>query len=398
MTQIRVRFGVDRVCHGDAFELRGVRIGLLTNDPATTAALPHPVTPSRLALVRAGLQVTVLFSPEHGLGAAAADGAAVGDVTDPLTGLPVRSLYGETVRPTPQMLEGIDVLVADLPDVGARFYTYLWTLSHAMEAAAAARMPLWVLDRPNPLGGDLSKAEGPLFGADVKPSLVGRWPIPVRHALTMGELARLWNAERKLGLDLHVVPVDGWHRASQWPELGMPFVPTSPAMPSYETALLYPGTCLLEGLAVAEGRGTSVPFRVTGAPWMDGGRLSEALNDCRLPGVVARPVAFTPTSGRFNGKPCAGAMLHVTDADAFRPVATGLALIHTLRRVHPSEFAWATYPSLANWTGADHFDRLLGTTDGRRWIESGADDVHHAFELTRIPDWSERCRTHLLYT
>ncbi len=397
MAKARVWFGVDRVVRGDVPELRGPRVGLLTNDPATTAALPAPLTPSRVALVRAGVKIAALFAPEHGLGAAAADGARVGDETDPLTGLPVRSLYGQTMRPTPEMLKDLDALVVDLPDIGARFYTYVWTLSHALEACAEVGLPVWVLDRPNPLGGDLSKAEGPIFSKDVRSTLVGRWPIPVRHCLTVGELAKLWNAEQGIGADLHVVPVEGWRRSQRWPALGVPFVPTSPAMPSYETALIYPGTCFLEGLAVAEGRGTSTPFRMTGAPWMNGPKMAEAMNALRFPGFVARPVSFTPTSGRFNAKACSGFMVHVTDEEAFRPVATGLALLHTLKRVHPAEFAWATYPSMANYSGANHFDRLVGDLAVRKWLESGSDDVRRAFEFARAPGWAERAKEHLLH-
>ncbi|RME50048.1 MAG: DUF1343 domain-containing protein, partial [Caldilineae bacterium] len=319
-----VRFGIDMLLAGPLGDLRGPRIGLVTNDAATTGAgASAPLTPTRRALIQAGVTLTALFSPEHGLGAAAADGAGVGDAIDPLTGLPVHSLYGERFRPAQEHLADLDLLLFDIPDVGARFYTYIWTLSHVMEACAEAGTPLWVLDRPNPLGGALAAAEGPMLDEARVSTFVGRWRMPIRHCLTIGELARLWRQERDLPLDLTVVTLAGWSRSMHWPATGVPFVPPSPAMPSYETALLYPGTCLFEGTNLSEGRGAAIPFRVVGAPWLENQAVADGFNALGLPGVRARAVQFTPTASKHAGRLCRGVMLHVLDVHRFRPVAAG---------------------------------------------------------------------------
>jgi uncharacterized protein YbbC (DUF1343 family) len=275
----------------------------------------------------------------------------------------VRSLYGQQFAPSPAALDGLDILLVDLQDIGTRFYTYIWTMSYALEAAARARIPLWVLDRPNPLGGALSSAEGPSFDETADASLVARWSLPVRHSLTIGELARFWNGSRAIGADLRVVAMEGWERRFRWPDTGLPFVPTSPAIPSYETALLYPGTGLLEGLNVNDGRGTATPFRVVGAPWMKGAAVAHAFNALELPGIVARPVEYTPATGRHAGQHCGGAMLHVTEDDRVRPVSMGLYLIALLWDLHPRDCEWALYPTAANLSGESHFARLIGRRD-----------------------------------
>ncbi len=380
-------------------ELRGRRLGLVTNDAATTSlAGDRPLVPGRVALQQAGLALVRLFAPEHGLAGAVADGLAVADGVDPLTGLPVVSLYGQRLRPEPTHLADLDSLLFDIPDVGARFYTYIWTLSHVMEACAEAGVPLWVLDRPNPLGGDLAAAEGPLLDEARVRSFVGRWAIPVRHSLTVGELAQLWQQERLPHLELHVVPLDGWRREAHWPALGVPFVPPSPAMPTYEAALLYPGMCLLEGTNVSEGRGTAFPFRVAGAPWVDGPALAEAFNRLDLPGVVARPLRFTPAAGKHASSVCNGVMLHVVDAAAFRPVRTGLHLLALLRHGYPKHFVWTPYPTADAGPGYGHFDRLIGRLDVRPTLDAGPEDLAgHIARWTAVPEWGTRAAKALLY-
>lgn len=396
--KIPVRYGVDMLLSGlvDDVKQQG-RIGMVTNDAATTGAAYYGLTPSRLALQRAGIPLAVLFSPEHGIGAEATDGASVDDVVDPLTGLPVHSLYGEQFRPSAEQLADLDLLIFDIPDVGARFYTYIWTLSYVMDACAETGLPLWVLDRPNPISGELDSAEGPMLDPAIS-TFVGRWDIPVRHALTTGELARLWQAERNFAFDLTVIKCNGWVRTMHWPETGNPFVPTSPSLPTYETALLYPGTCFFEGTNLSEGRGTSSPFLQVGAPWLDHKALCDRFNAHGLPGLVARPVHFIPASSKYAGEPCRGVMLHTVDPRRVWPVMSGLRLLADVIHLHPDEFAWLPYPTAANQPGYGHFDRLVGQLNVREILSQPADDLSHLLRRwTQTPNWQERVAPHLLY-
>jgi len=393
-----VRFGIDTLLTQHQTNLDGVRVGLVTNDAATTASLPRPLTPVRRALQEAGVHLCALFSPEHGMGAGAEDGAAIADLRDGLTGVPIYSLYGTGYRPTPAQLAKLDLLLFDIPDIGTRFYTYSWTLSHVMEACADVGLSLWVLDRPNPLGGDLSQAEGPILDEAQISTFVGRWAMPIRHSLTLGELARCWNGERRLGVDLSVIPVEGWRRHQLWSALGIPFVPTSPAMPSAETALIYPGTCLFEGTNLSEGRGTSTPFRVVGAPWLDSWAVADAFNAQSLPGVVARAVPFTPSASKYTGQLCQGIMLHVVDAQAFRPVATGLHLLATIIRQHPQHFQWLPYPTAVNAAGQGHFDRLIGDLSIQEALQQADRDMNALISQWTAPKgWATLVQPYLLY-
>ena len=392
-----IHFGIDVLLAQALNTVQGLRIGLVTNDVAATAVLPRPLTPVRRALQMAGVQLSALFAPEHGMGASADDGAVIADARDSLTGAPIYSLYGATYRPTPAMLAGIDRLLFDIPDIGTRFYTYIWTLSHVMEACAEVGMPLWVLDRPNPLGGDLAKAEGPLLDEATAASFVGRWSIPIRHSLTVGELARLWNQERNLGVDLTIIPMNGWQRSHLWSALGVPFVPTSPSLPTYETALIYPGTCLFEGTNLSEGRGTTTPFRAIGAPWLAAHTLADNLNQQELPGVVVRAVQFTPTASKYAGQLCQGLMLHVLDEQRFRPVATGLHLLATIMKEHPAHFQWLPYPTADSGAGYGHFDRLIGQLWVRDALEQRGERDEPIAQWTDVGKWTARVEPYLLY-
>ncbi|UCC65686.1 MAG: DUF1343 domain-containing protein [Anaerolineae bacterium] len=353
--------GLDVSLGRESSLLRGARVGFITNHTSVTRDL----TPGVEALLAAGVRVAALFSPEHGLAGSAADGATVPSGLDRRTGLPIYSLYGQTRRPTPDMLTGLDVLLFDIQDVGARFYTYVWTMTHAMEAAAEAGSPFIVLDRPNPIGGGI--VEGPVLEPAFS-SFVGRYPVPVRHGLTAGELAAYVNSQFGVGADLRVVPVESWRREQWFDETGLAWVPPSPAMPSLATATVYPGACLIEGTNLSEGRGTALPFEVVGAPWVHGHALAEALNGEALPGVCFRAAQFVPVASKWAGQVCCGVQWHVLDRRAFRPVETALYLIAVIRSLWPEEFAWLA----ASWEGrAPHFDLLMGTDRVRRQLESG---------------------------
>jgi uncharacterized protein YbbC (DUF1343 family) len=298
--------------------------------------------------------------------------------------IPVYSLYGANQTPTAEQLGGIDVVVCDYQDIGSRFYTYAWTLIRLMQAAAACGVAVIVCDRPNPIGG--VAVEGPGIEPAYR-TLVGLHDVPIRHGLTLGELARLTNAEMDINCDLEVVPCRGWRREMLWAESGLPWVAPSPNMPSHETTLPYPGTCLAEGANISVGRGTARPFEWLGAPWIDGALLAETLNAMDLPGVRWRAHAFQPALAPFAGEVCQGVQPHVTEPDVFKPVLSGVALLTALRDTHPEKFAlrpadavYASadamkargYGAAGEWANA-HFDRLAGSTALRQAIEQGDD-------------------------
>jgi len=337
--------------------LRKARLGLVTNPSAVTRGLR--AAPD--ALRDAGAQVKALFGPEHGVRGEIADGVKVPHGVDTRTGIPVWSLYGADAAPTAQMLAGLDALVFDIQDVGARFYTFTSTLSHVMRGASAARLPVIVLDRPNPLGG--RGVEGPIL-EPTHASFVGLHPIPIRHGATMGELGRLWH-HFGIGDPPLVVPCTGWRRKDLWDETHLSWISPSPNMPTPETALIYPGACLLEGTNVSEARGTACPFRTFGAPWIDAEALADRLNGMELPGCRFRPTRFKPTASKFLGETCAGCQIHVEDPSAYRPVATGVAILSALRHTYPEQFAWRQA------AGKFSVDRLAGTSKLREAIDAG---------------------------
>jgi uncharacterized protein YbbC (DUF1343 family) len=353
--------------------LAGRRVAVLSGP---SGVLPD-LTSSAAALARAA-DVRAFFGPEHGLLGAAPEAAHVADGEQ--SGVPVYSLYGEHSAPTAEQLAGIDVVVCDYQDIGTRFYTYAWTLVRLMAAAARCSVAVIVCDRPNPLGG--LAVEGPGLQPGYR-SLIGLHDVPIRHGLTLGELARLANAELGLGCELEVVPCQGWRRAQRWPETGLPWCPPSPNMPSHQANTVYPGTCLAEGANLSVGRGTAMPFEWVGAPWVDGPALAEALNGTGLPGVRWRAVAFTPALPPYVGEVCQGAQPHVSDLEALRPVLGGVALLAALRDLHPGRFAISPadgiYADAAQMAargygesgGAAHFDRLAGGPELRLALEAG---------------------------
>jgi uncharacterized protein YbbC (DUF1343 family) len=393
----RIQYGID-VLLAQNPAWKGRNIGLVTNHAATT----NGFVPSRVALQQQGFNIVQLFSPEHGLDTTGADGHAMSNQTDPLTKLPVTSLYGDKLAPTATDLAGIDLMLFDIPDVGSRFYTYLWTMTHVMQACAAFNIPLIIADRPNPLSGNLSLAEGPLLDETNCSSFIGRWSIPVRHSCTLGELARFFNESRAINCSLEVISCRQWSRDQFFPHHSNSFVPLSPAIPGFESALLYPGLCFLEATNISEGRGTAAPFRMAGAPWLQADKTAQLFNQMITPltdNVYARPVVFTPTAGKYAAQQCNGVMLHVTDASSFLPVAAGWLLIRIIKELHPGQFAWAAYPTHVNPSGLHHLDMLAGIPNAERLFEMALDDFAKNLKTYTTPgDWPQRIQSFLLYS
>jgi len=338
-TRYRVRTGLDRLAESPPPVLTGRRLGLLCNPASIGSDLTH--ARDILSECCPG-QLTALFSPQHGFFADKQDNmieSAHG--RDPKRGIPIYSLYGETRQPTREMFDTIDVLVVDLQDVGTRVYTFAYTLSYCMEAARKWGKTIVVLDRPNPVDGLM--VEGNCLTPDMA-SFVGRYPIPMRHGLTIGELARLFNGPFGIGCDLHVVPMIGWDRAMTFGETGLWWVPPSPNLPTPASAWVYPGQVVWEGTNVSEGRGTTTPFEVFGAPFINPDRVAEALDPADLIGCHLRPVAFEPVAQKFAGQLCHGFQIHVTDTAQYHPYRTSLALVAAVISSHRDSFAWKSPP------------------------------------------------------
>jgi uncharacterized protein YbbC (DUF1343 family) len=343
--------GLDVLREAGFEPLMGARVGLVTNQ---TGRARDGATTIDLLAAAPGVELVALFSPEHGI-RGVMDGP-VSSSRDTRTGLPIHSLYGDTRRPTAEMLQGLDTLVVDLQDVGARFYTYATTMAYLLEAAAARGLRVMVLDRPNPIGG--VDVEGPILD-ESSTGFTGYFPSPVRHGLTLGELARLFNTERGIGAELEVVAMRGWQRETWFDQTGLRWVDPSPNMRNLHQALLYPGIGAIEGSNLSVGRGTDTPFEQIGAPWIDGPELARELNTRRLPGVRVYPLRFSPSSSRFAGELCEGVFFIVTDRDAVRPVRLGLEVAAALYRLYGDQF------------DLDAVARLLGSRDTLVRIRAG---------------------------
>ncbi len=313
---------------------------------------------------RPDINLVALFGPEHGLRGDAQAGKKVADSRDRLTQLPVYSLYGPSQRPEPDMLRGVDVFIIDLQDGGVRFYTYLATTLYVMEAAGKAGIPVIILDRPAPISG--VRVEGPVLDAS-HTSFVGPWTLPIRYGMTIGEIARLLNEEAQIGCELTVVPLADWSRDMWHDDAGLPFVPSSPNLPTLESMTLYPGTCLVEGTNISEGRGTTRPFEYIGAPWLSAESLADELNALALAGLRFRPVYFQPSFGKYAGEVCAGAHLYVTDRDRLQPIEAMLHVLQIIKRMYPAEFAWRP-----RWAAGLRrpIDLLWGSPGLRRQIDA----------------------------
>lgn len=394
MANLCVRTGLDLLAAERFTRFRGQRIGLAVHPASVDARLRHAI---ELFAAADGVRLATVFGPEHGVLGEAQDLIGVGDDRDPLSGARAVSLYGNRVdglRPTADQLAGLDVLVIDMQDVGSRYYTFPTTMLYCLEAAAKVGLRCAVFDRPNPLGGE--NVEGPTLrpGFD---SFIGAHPIAIRHGLTVGELARLYKSERQIDVELEIIACDGLQRDMDWDATGLPWVLPSPNMPTVDTAFVYPGQCLIEGTNLSEGRGTTRPFELCGAPGIDSRRLCQRLNDERLPGVVFRPAWFQPTFQKHSGKRCGGVQLHVTDRTVFQPVRTGLAVLAELRRGAGHRFSWRTeeYEFIRDPIA---IDLLFGTARERQALESGQGwrDIAAAW-VPEEAEFRDRRRPYLLY-
>lgn len=326
-----VRLGIDRV--DDVLSVfANKRVGLITNSTGMNSNFESTVD-----VLHARTNLVALFSPEHGIRGAVKAGDTVNGMMDEKTNLPVYSLYGKTKKPTAEMLADVDVVAFDIQDVGARYYTYIYTMAYAMQSCKELGKTMVVFDRPNPIGG--LQIEGGI----VKPgfeSFIGMYPIPIRHGMTVGELARLFNREFGIDCDLVVVEMTGWKREMHFSDTGLPWVMTSPNIPTPDTTLVYPATGMFGGTAISEGVGTTRPFEFVGAPWLSADQLAQEMTSLTLPGVVFRPVYFTPRFGLYSGEMCAGVQLYITDRKQFQPVKTGISLLYTIKRLSGNQFTF----------------------------------------------------------
>jgi uncharacterized protein YbbC (DUF1343 family) len=362
---MRVRTGAERLAADPAL-VKGQRIGLITNQ---TGVMPD-LSPIIAAFRAAGVPLTALFSPEHGLHGTAQAGFSESETIDPESGLPVYDTYQRSGEALDRLVaeSGVDTLLYDLADIGARFYTYIWTMYDLMESAARLGLRFIVLDRPNPIGGRYS--EGPRLEPAFT-SFVGRAALPVRHGLTVGELARY--ANRGIGVELEVVALEGWRRDTWFDRTGLPWVMSSVNMPTLDTAIVYPGTALFEGTVLSEGRGTTRPFELIGAPFVDG-RWADSLNDLGLPGVRFRDLSFTPTFHKHAGQRVRGVQVHVMDREAYRPVHTAVSMLGCARRLYPDDFAWSVAEGGTEATAHRYFIDLLWGSDSLRGCVDRGDD------------------------
>ena len=362
-----VALGMDRLLDADRRLVAGRRVGLVCNPASVDSAFRH----SADRLVNdPDITLAALFGPQHGFRSDVQDNMIESPHTsDRRRRVPVYSLYSETREPTPEMLRDLDVLVVDLQDVGTRVYTFVYTMANCMRAAARHGVPVVVCDRPNPIGGDA--VEGPLLQRSFS-SFVGQFPIPLRHGMTIGELARLFNDQFGIGASLEVIPIEGWRRPMYLDETGLPWVIPSPNLPTLDSAIVYPGAVLFEGTKLSEGRGTTRPFELIGAPWIDGERLASAMNERGLPGVHFRPAFFEPTFQKHARQPCGGCQIHVLDRRLFEPVRTAAELIAEFRREDPGRFAWRE-PPYEYEHEKQPIDILYGSDRLRAAIEAGGD-------------------------
>lgn len=386
---LKIRLGNEVLLKENMGLIRDKKIGLVTNQTGLTSNLSNLVD---ILLSHSEINLVALFGPEHGYRGDVQDGIEVESYIDKKTNLPVYSLFGDTKSPTSAALKDIEIMLFDIQDIGVRYFTYIYTMANTIESAGKVGLPFVVLDRPNPLGG--IKVEGNIVEEDFN-SFVGNYALPIRHGMTIGELATYFNEEFRMGVDLRVIKMKNWQREMYYDETSLIWVSPSPNISTLDTAFIYPGTCLVEGTNISEGRGTVKPFEMIGAAWIDGIELSRELNSRKLPGVLFRPVYFSPLMSKYKDKKCEGVQFHTTDREAFLPVLSELTLLEVIIELYPDGFEWRELSS------SEHhffFDLLCGTDKIRKGLVKGqkAEDIVKSWE-DELLNFKGKRERYLLY-
>ena len=386
-----LQFGIDRIL-SQSPEWKTKRIGLLTNDAAKTSS----GVLNRLALIDAGFHLVKLFSPEHGITATGADGAKMDNAKDSITGLPIISLYGEKFMPSAEDLEDLDLMLFDIPDAGTRFYTYLWSMTYWIETAAQFNKLVVILDRPNPLGGDMSLAKGPMLDENIA-SFIGRFNIPIKHQCTLGELAAYFNATKKWNANLLVIPCERLNRGMQFYDWNLNWENPSPALQNIEAAILYPGLCFFEATNVSVGRGTPYSFEWIGAEWFNLTAINMVAQNILREDLKMETMQLNlPTNAETNQTK--GMRIKVIDPYQFDAVFNGLLLLKLVKDVHPGDFKWMPYPTQANPTGENHLSLLLGVQDAAQIFELPLHQwLQQITKLIKVSSWETNIAPYLLY-
>ncbi len=383
---MKVKTGLDVLVERKFRKLSGMKIGVVANQASVTSELRHLIE----ELKKSRCQIEIVFTPEHGFtGAEEAGKKIYGEKVIEDYQVKAYSLYGESPEPPMKYLEEVDAIVFDLQDVGVRWYTYTSTLYYCIKACGKAGKPIYVLDRPNPIGGEV--IEGPVLKSEFK-SFIGVIEIPIRYGLTIGELANLMNEEHGLGAEVRVISMEGWKREYLFEDTGLQWVPPSPGMPTPKTALIYPGTALLEGTSISEGRGTALPFQLIGAPWINGRILAKHLNRQGLMGVLFRPAYFKPFKSKYAGELCRGVQIHVTNESDFRAFEVGVHILSAIKKLYPDKFEWLMI------NGKYYIDLLAGTDKLRQMIDEDEDPWNIVFELEKeLEEFALKRERYLIY-
>jgi uncharacterized protein YbbC (DUF1343 family) len=387
-----VKLGLEKILSDRLEMLKNLRIGLICNQASVNHQFQHAAD---LFHENTEINLVKLFGPQHGIRGDVQDNMIeTSHSIDQTTGLPIFSLYSETREPTEEMLSGLDALVFDLQDVGGRVYTFIYTMANSMIACAKYGKKMFVLDRPNPIGGVVVEGNSLEKGHE---SFVGQYPIPMRHGLTVGELAKFFNREFQINCELEVITMDGWERKDFYDETDAPWVMPSPNIPTVETTVVFPATVYFEGTQVSEGRGTTRPFEIVGAPYIDAKQYADALDSLQLAGAVFRPINFLPTFQKHMNQTCGGVFLHVLDREIFEPVITGLAMVKTVFDLYPNEFKYKN-PPYEYVFDRNPFDVIAGTEKIRQMIENGSsvEDIKLSWRKD-VKDFEDLRKQYFLY-